>query len=205
VNEPGPTIAPGELGALTALVRARARAGDWWVLAGSLPPGTPETFYVDLIAIIRAAGAHTLLDTSGGALLHGCAARPTVVKPNSSEAAQLTGLPVDTPAQALAAARALDGIPYVAISMGAIGALLAEGGRGWLAAPPVIDERNPTGAGDSFVGGLVWGLTGGGALDALRWAVACGAATASRDGTAVGTREQVERLAAEVRIEEIGP
>ena len=203
VNEPGPTIAPGEQDALAAQVRERARAGDWWVLAGSLPPGVPETYYADLIATIKAAGAHVLLDTSGVALVHGCAARPTLVKPNTTEASELTGRPVTNPSEALAAAQALAGIPYVAISMGADGALLAENGCGWLATPPQIQERNPIGAGDSFVGGMVWGLSQGDALSALRWGVACGAATASHDGTVVGTREEVEQLAEKVQIREI--
>jgi len=61
VNEPGPTIAEDERAALAAQVRARARGGDWWVLAGSLPPGVAPAFYADLIHDIQAAGARVLL------------------------------------------------------------------------------------------------------------------------------------------------
>ncbi len=79
--------------------------------------------------------------------------------------------------------------------------LLSDTG-GWIAAPPKIEERNPIGAGDSMVGGLVWGLHRGLAMEeALRWGIACGAATASLSGTAVGTRPLVEKLVAEVNIE----
>lgn len=203
VNEAGPTISADELAALMERVRARVQAGDWWVLAGSLPPGVPATSYGDLIGIIQAAGAHAVLDTSGAALRHGCAQHPTLVKPNAVEVSQLVGKPVSTPAEVLAAANSLEGIPYVSISMGAAGALLTHKGRGWLAAPPSIHERNPIGAGDSMVGGMVWGLSQGDALGALRWGVACGAATASSDGTAVGTRAEVERLAQQVEIREL--
>lgn len=200
VNEAGPTIAPGEQAALLERVRAWARRGDWWVLAGSLPPGVPEGLYAELIGALRAAGALVALDTSGPPLRHGCAAGPTLVKPNALEAAELTGRPVGTPEEALAAARALDGVPYVAISLGAAGALLAHDGRGWLATPPPIRERNPVGAGDSLVAGMVWGLSRGDPLEALRWGVACGAAAAARDGTAVGTRDEVEALARQVQV-----
>lgn len=203
VNEAGPPIAPEEQSALLARVRQLARAGDWWVLAGSLPPGVAPTIYAELIRDIQAAGAHVLLDTSGAALRAGSAARPFLIKPNADEASQLTGMPAATPAQALAAAGALRDIAYVAISLGSAGAIMAHGGRGWIASPPQIQEQNPIGAGDSMVAGLVWGLSQGDALAALRWGVACGAATASRAGTSVGTREQVLELAEHVQIREI--
>jgi 1-phosphofructokinase family hexose kinase len=204
VNEPGPAIDPAELAALRARVRELARPGDWWVLAGSLPPGVPDSLYADLIGDLSAAGAHTALDSSGEALRQGCAARPTLVKPNAHEAAQLTGRPVAGVGEALAAADALDGVAYVAISLGAAGALLCHAGRGWLAVPPAIREQNPIGAGDSMLAGLVWGLSRGDAPHALRWGVACGAATASRAGTAVGEADEVARLAPLVRIREMG-
>jgi 1-phosphofructokinase family hexose kinase len=203
VNEAGPIIAPAEQAALVARVRELARPGDWWVLAGSLPPGVNPSIYADLIDIIQTASAHVLLDSSGLPLRHGCAARPFLIKPNAAEASQLTGRPVNSPAEALAAAPALEGVSHVVISLGSAGALWATAERGWLATPPQIHERNPIGAGDSLVGGLVWALSQGWSpADALRWAVACGAATASCDGTAVGTREDVARLAEQVIVRE---
>lgn len=201
VNEPGPAIAESERAALVERIRALARPGDWWVLAGSLPPGLSAGLYADLIDIINRADARVLLDTSGEPLRLGCAARPFLIKPNGYEASQLTGRPVGTPAEALAAARALVGVEQVVISLGAAGALLVAGGRGWLGTPPAIEQRNPIGAGDSLVAGLAWGLSQHHAPEeVLRWAVACGAATAACDGTAVGTRDAVARLAAQVTL-----
>ncbi len=203
VNEPGPAVSGDELDLLRALVRRRARLGDWWVLAGSLPPGAPDGFYADLIGDIHAAGAWAALDTSGAALRHGCAARPALVKPNADEAAELTGRPVRTPGEALAAARALDGVAYAAVSLGAAGALLAHAGRAWHADPPAIRERSAIGAGDSLLAGLIKGLAQDDPEAALRWGVACGAATAARPGTAIGSREEVVRLAREVVVREL--
>jgi 1-phosphofructokinase family hexose kinase len=201
VNEAGPTITADEQAALVKQVRGRAQRGDWWVLAGSLPLGVVPTLYADLIHDIQAAGARTLLDTSGAALRHGCAAQPFLAKPNAIEASELTGLPVASVDEALAAAKAMQGIPHVAISMGAAGALLVHAGRGWLATPPAIRERNPIGAGDALVAGLTWGLSEGQALpDAIRWGVACGAAAASHAGTAAGTYDEVARLAELVEV-----
>ena len=203
-NEPGPTIAAELLQALVDKIQSLAQSGDWWVLAGSLPPGVPETIYADLIAIIQGQGGKVILDTSGKSLALGCQAGPYLVKPNAYEAAMLTGLPVETWEQIVRAGQAVGvaGATNVVISLGKDGAMLLSDTGGWIAAPPKIEERNPIGAGDSMVGGLVWGLHRGLAMEeALRWGIACGAATASLSGTAVGTRPLVEKLVAEVNIE----
>jgi 1-phosphofructokinase family hexose kinase len=204
VNEPGPTITADEQAALRTQVRERARRGDWWVLAGSLPPGVAPTFYADLIRDIQATGARVLLDTSGAALRHGCAVQPFLAKPNAAEAGELIGLPVMSIKQAVAVAEALPGIPNLVISMGASGALLVQAGRGWFATPPAIQQRNPIGAGDSLVAGLVWGLSQGyPPAETLRWGVACGAATAAHAGTAVGTYAEVAEIARQIEIREV--
>jgi 1-phosphofructokinase family hexose kinase len=205
VNEPGPTITAVAQDALLEKVGRRAAAGDWWVLAGSLPPGVPATIYADLTAVIQNAGARVILDSSGEALRHGCAARPFLVKPNEVEVGQLTGLPVGSPEEVVAAARAVHGlgVTAVVVSLGKRGALLVAGEQVWQAAPPTIRERNPIGAGDSMVGGLVWALSQDLPLpDALRWGMACGAATAAREGTAVGDLSKVQSLATQVQLRE---
>lgn len=203
VNEPGPTISTAEQMALVQKVRQLAQSGDWWVLAGSLPPDVPSSIYMQLIGDIQAAGARVILDTSGAALHDGCQARPFLAKPNEIEAHKLTGLPVNTTFEIATVAQAIQhtGVANVVISLGKKGALLADEQQVWLAASPSIIEKNPIGAGDSMVGGLVWGLNEGMSLsESLRWGIACGAATASMDGTAVGTRPLVESLAAQTRL-----
>jgi 1-phosphofructokinase family hexose kinase len=206
-NEPGPTISPESQEQLLEKIRGLAKQGDWWVLAGSLPPGVPDTIYARMVEILREQGAKAILDTSGSALMHGCKAGPYLVKPNATEAHQLTGLPVGTPAEIAAAAAAILGLgpEHIVTSLGKDGAMFLEGGQAWIAKSPKIEERNPIGAGDSMVGGLVWGLQQNlGLMEALRWGVACGAATASLSGTAVGTREMVTAVHAQVNIEPAG-
>lgn len=203
VNEPGPTIAAANQEKLLAQIQRLAQPGDWWVLAGSLPPGVPATMVAAIIAVLHEAGAKAILDTSGAALKAGCGARPFLAKPNDVEAGQLTGRPVQNQAQIAAAAQAVQaaGVTNVVISLGKDGALLADGRQTVFAASPAIEERNPIGAGDSMVGGLVWGLSQGQEVaEALRWGIACGAATASMSGTAVGSRELVELLVQQVKM-----
>ncbi len=204
VNEPGPQTSENELAALLTRIEGLAQAEDWWVLAGSLPPGAPPSTYADLTRILERHGAHVILDTSGEALEQGCRAAPELVKPNAYEASLLTGLPVESLAQIAAAGQAIQqmGPTCLVISLGKDGALLLQPGQAWLAHSPQIEERNPIGAGDSMVGGLVWGFAQGlEACEALRWGIACGAATASLSGTAVGTRSLVESLLARTWVE----
>jgi len=206
VNEAGPTISVAEQQALMVKIRALVKAGDWWVLAGSLPPGVPGTAYAKIIQIVLNAGAYAILDSSGEALRLGCAARPTLVKPNASEASILTNRVVTTTDQIAAAAEAIrvTGAGNVIISLGEEGALLASAAGYWQAISPAIHERNPIGAGDSMVGGLVWAMSQNAPPDeVLRWGVACGAATAATGGTGLGALEEIAALVEKVEIRAI--
>ncbi len=206
VNEPGPNITEADLAQLANKIGDRVKAGDWWVLAGSLPPGVPPIYYTELIEIIQSAGAKVFLDTSDEALRQNCAAKPQLVKPNDEEAQSLTGLPVSTPAEIAAVGKAIAamGPGSVIISLGKEGAILVDSDKAWLAASPKIVAANPIGAGDSMVAGVVWGLSQGDSMqDALCKGIACGAATASQKGTTVGTHEQVTELLAQVHLREV--
>jgi 1-phosphofructokinase family hexose kinase len=203
VNEAGPTITAAEQANLLQKIRGLAQAGDWWVLSGSLPPGLAATIYADIIHLVQAAGAQALLDTSGLPLRYGCQAEPFLAKPNAVEAGELTGTPVASLQQARAALAPIHalGARHILLSLGKSGALLSTGEQAWLAEPPPIKERNSIGAGDSSLAGLVWGLSHHLAWpEILRWSVACGAATASLDGTAVGSKALVEQLAGQVEV-----
>ena len=204
VNEKGPLVDEGKQTELLEKIEAIAQAGDWWVLAGSLPPGIDEAFYARIIKALNDRGAIAVLDTTGEALRLGCIEKPFLIKPNGEETQALTGMPVDTPAQVALAAVELRnmGAQNVVISLGKSGALLQTPETTWLVHPPAIKEKNPIGAGDAMVGGLVWALAQNIQLDeALSWGVASGAAAASLSGTDVGSLEQITELKSQVQIE----
>ena len=206
VNEKGPLVNQAKQQELLEKIDSLAKPGDWWVLAGSLPPGVTDDFYARVVNVLNKHGAHAILDTSGESLKLGCAEKPYLVKPNAEEAHVLTGLPMDTPSEIAAAAAEIRrlGAQNVVVSMGKAGALLHVAEGTWLTHTPQIKEKNPIGAGDSMVGGLVWALTQGIALkESLGWGVASGAATASLPGTEVGSRLLIEELVAQVRYERL--
>jgi 1-phosphofructokinase family hexose kinase len=197
VNEAGATIRPEEQTALLKKVTARARAGDYWVFSGALPPGLPPDFYTTLINMVQRKGSRAVLDASGEAFRLGCVAQPYLIKPNEVEAEQVSGITVRTIQDARRAAAyflAL-GMQVVALSRGAQGLLLSwKGGNAQANAPKVL-LKNTVGAGDALLGGLVWALEGGKSLeDAARWGVACGSAAAALEGTNFATLAEVEKL-----------
>jgi 1-phosphofructokinase family hexose kinase len=205
-NEKGPEVPPAKQQELLDKIAAQAQRGDWWALAGSLPPGVAADFYARIISLLNRQGAQAILDASGEPLRLGCTEKPYLVKPNAEEARALTGQPMDTPAEIADGAAEIRklGAQNVAVSMGRAGALLQAPDGAWLAHSPPIIEQNPIGAGDSLVGGLVWALTQGIPLkEALGWGVASGAASASLPGTEVGSRALIETLLARVRFEQL--
>lgn len=206
VNEKGPPVEDASQAALLDRLDALAQPGDWWVLAGSLPPGISADFYARILGVLNRHQSMAVLDTSDQPFVLGCAQRPYLVKPNAQEASAVTGLPVGTPHEAALAAGEIGkmGAQNVIISLGKAGALLRTAAGVWLAHSPPIEEKNPIGAGDSMLGGLVAALMRGASPDeALRWGVACGAATASLGGTEVGSRPLVESLLARVGCEQL--
>ena len=206
VNEPGPTISQDEVSNLMKKIESLIRPGDWWVLAGSLPMGVHPGIYRQLITIINAGGAKTILDASGQPLMMGCQAKPFLVKPNIYEAANLTSMPANTPEQVLEIASSIHGmgVENVIISSGRKKSLLSDGEGRWFGSPPPIDEINSIGAGDAMVAGIVWRLEKGDSIEnAFPWGIACGAAAASQPGTGMASRSQIEQLVQKTIVEEV--
>jgi ribokinase len=122
--------------------------------------------------------------------------RADVVVVNELEAAQLSGTPVSSPADALAAApRVLSlGPRAVVVTLGAQGAVVvSEELSAHVPAPPtkVIDT---TGAGDAFAGALAATLaTGHDLLEAARLGVVVGSATTEHVGATVVVPQKAPR------------
>ncbi len=207
VNEAGPTVRAEEVAAFLDRVRGRVAPGDIWVLSGSLPPGVPPNLYARLIDAVQAGGARALLDTSGEPLRLGCEAAPHLVKPNLAEAQEATGRAIAYDGGTLDAAGFFlrQGVELVALSLDADGLLLASAQGAILARPPRVRVCNPVGAGDALLAGIAWALERGGPLEEMaRWGVACGTASAAREGVGVIVRAEVEALYEGVRVERVG-
>ncbi|MFK7800109.1 MAG: 1-phosphofructokinase family hexose kinase [Anaerolineae bacterium] len=200
VNEAGPEISPEAQTELLNRIDELAKAEDWWVLAGSLPPGVPDNFYGTIIDRLKERGAYVFLDTSRTALSSALHHFPDWIKPNLQEAHEISGF--DDPVRAVGWFQSL-WIKNTAITLGRDGVFLSADESEWQIQSPEIVEANPIGAGDAFVGGTVYGLVQKlSPLDSVCWGVACGAMAASLPGTGFGTRPEIEKLLADVVVRE---
>jgi 1-phosphofructokinase len=155
INFPGAEPLPSDLTALRATIDQID--AEWFVIAGSLPPGVQTTIYRDLTESLKARGRKVALDTSGETLNHAVEAAPALIKPNIHELEGLVGRPLSSRDAVVAAANELvtRGIEMVVVSMGHEGACFV-GAEGILfATPPEIEVRSTVGAGDAMVAGVV--------------------------------------------------
>ena len=151
------------------------------------------------VRIARQAGVKVILNPAPGRKLDAALLRMVdVLTPNETEAQIITGLPVESPAQAEAAARSL-----LAAGVGAV--VITLGGKGALAVTPDSVQHVPgrpvqvvdtTGAGDAFSGALAVALAEGQALvPAVAFANAAAALQVTRFGTAPAMPYREEVLA----------
>ncbi|MCJ7798230.1 MAG: 1-phosphofructokinase family hexose kinase, partial [Polaromonas sp.] len=201
---PGPTLAPAEWQACLDRFADLDPPPRTLVASGSLPPGVPTDFYARLVRLARARGTRVVLDTSGPALGEALQEGVYLVKPSLRELRELTGQPLADEGQWRAAAQQLVAsgqAELVALSLGAQGALLVSAAQSWRAPALALQVLSATGAGDSFVGAMVWALSReAGLAEALRYGVAAGSAALRSAGTGLCHKADVERLYAEVGL-----
>lgn len=196
---PGPTLQATEWQACLAALAARTPPPRWLIASGSLPPGTPDDFYAQLARSLLPLGVRAVIDTSGPPLAAALQAGVSLVKPSLRELRDVMQQPLEDAAHWCAAARSLvhsGAAETVALSVGEQGAVLATRAGVWQApALNVPATTGTTGAGDCFLAALVWALDRGDApAEALRWAVAAGAAALLHPGTTLARAADVQRL-----------
>lgn len=197
----GPDIAQKEMEPVVDIVARHA--GRYVVASGSLPASAGPDFYARLARAANANGARFVLDTSGPSL------RATLdeggvylVKPSQGELEELVGGELDDHGIREAAQWLVrrGAARMVAVSMGAQGALLASEEGVVCRRAPRVRIRSAIGAGDSFVGAMVWALSQGWEREkAFVLAIAAGAAAVLTPGTQLCRKEDVERLFAELQ------
>lgn len=202
---PGPHLTGAEQRRCVAAALGAAAPGGFIVVSGSLPPGVGPGFLTDLAHRAKAAGLRLVVDTSGAPLTAALNAGVWLAKPNLRELSDHLGRPLPDAGARLRACRDLiagGAATIVALSQGAEGALLVTQDDAWFAPALAIRPVSTVGAGDSFLGGLLWALQQNlPGAEALRYAMAAGAAALLSPGTELGSRASVLDLLAEVRPE----
>jgi 1-phosphofructokinase len=212
-NEPGPEILPGEWRELEQKLIRYGTKGNTIVLSGSLPAGLGRDTYRKLSTMLRRSGAAVFLDADGEALKYALEAGPNEVpdyiKPNRYELLQYFGVADDeqvaeTNLAELCRVLIGRGLRLIALSMGKDGAMFVNRDGVWRAPALPVELRSTVGAGDSMTGALVYGFEQGLPEEqcfALAMAASAGACTT--EGTNPPSRELVDKLLSQTRIERI--
>lgn len=204
INGVSPQISVDELKQLESKLE-QLQAGDFLVLAGSVPKTLPKIVYQRLMEQAAAKGAQVFIDTSGEALKSVIDLKPTLIKPNHHELAELFSTTISTKEEAIPYAKQLveKGIRYVLVSFAGDGAILATKDGVYFATVPEGKVVNSVGAGDSVVAGFIAALAEGQSIEnVFAFAVASGSATAFSQGFC--QRNNVLTLAKEVTITTMG-
>lgn len=177
-------------------------AGGWLVLSGSVPPGVDTAALAELLNASREAGLRIAVDSHGPALAALVdAVRPELVKVNRSEAAALLGLADDAPVDELGHGIRSRTRGLVVLTDGVAGSWAIDDTGAFRVMPDPVRGRYPVGSGDSFLAGLLVGLSRGDTLaESLRLAAASGSANAVRPGAAVFDLAEVDSARGRIAV-----
>jgi 1-phosphofructokinase family hexose kinase len=209
INEWGPEVTEEELEILREKLAYLAQRAEFIVLAGSLPRGVDPGFYGELVRDLNRGQLLAVVDSEGEPLRLAVEAEPYLVSPNLQEAEALVGHEfvddedltggLDEIAE-LGARNVL-----ITLQQGCF-ALLRED-RTELrvrAEGPRMEPVSGVGAGDTLLAGFLAARVGGKPFDeAVRAAVAAGAASVLEAGAGRFDPREASRLAPLVQLEHL--
>jgi tagatose 6-phosphate kinase len=195
-------VRPVDFKKFMAIVRRHIATCGAAVMSGTIASGGPATLYRDCVRLAEDAGAISVVDAQGAALIEALKAKPGLVKPNRPELAATAGRELKSEADVMRAMRELHerGAQRVIVTAGREPALAFDGKIFRRIITPRIPVVNPIGSGDAFTAGVVWRLLRGDDLgEACRWGAAAGAANALTPMPGDLNRKDVFRFVKEVQ------
>lgn len=202
INGRGPVISEEELVEFKKQFE-KLEKGDVVIFAGSLAPNLDDDFYAELIDVIREKGADFVIDTTGESLMKTLEKKPLVVKPNNHELADLFRVELKSMDDVAKYGRKLLelGAQHVLISMAGDGGMMITKDKVYRSYAPKGTVINSVGAGDSMIGGFTGTFARtGDVLEAFRYGLACGSATAFSEDLA--DKNKINEILPLIKIEE---
>jgi tagatose 6-phosphate kinase len=211
INEWGPKVTERELAMLLEKLQYLSRSADLIVLAGSLPRSVPEDWYALAARELGRRGVRVALDAEGEPLRLGLEAEPFLVSPNQREAEGIVGQELEDDDDFVMALDALAdlGARNVVITLenGAFARIREDRRvRRYRALAPHVEPVSTVGTGDVLLAQWVASrLEERGPEEALRLAVAAGAASCLEVGAGRFDPREAARLAGSVDVHELEP
>jgi tagatose 6-phosphate kinase len=178
-DEAGPTVRQQEWADFERHIDGLLTNAEMVVIAGSLPPGTPDQSLQNLCRCANQHGVPVILDARGAAMRAAQNQTPLVAKLNRFELEQTLGRDLTSEQDIIEAAGELrsEGAQNVLVTLGADGAIAVNDEGVWRVTHPPA-EGNPIGAGDAFSAALALALIDKKPFDeALRQGAACALAS----------------------------
>ena len=195
INGMGPNISKNDIEKLYEKLEA-LKAGDFVVLAGSIPNTLPDDIYETIMKDFKDKEINFVVDATKDLLLNVLKYKPFLIKPNHHELGEMFNVKLNSKDEIITYAKKLQeiGARNVIISMAGDGAILIEeNGEITISDTPKGTLVNSVGAGDSMVGGFLAGIAEKkNVKEAFKMGVATGSASAFSEGLA--TRDKVEEL-----------
>ena len=195
INGMGPDISKNDIEKLYEKLEA-LKAGDFVVLAGSIPNTLPDDIYETIMKDFKDKEINFVVDATKDLLLNVLKYKPFLIKPNHHELGEMFNVKLNSKDEIITYAKKLQeiGARNVIISMAGDGAIwIEENGEITISDTPKGTLVNSVGAGDSMVGGFLAGIAENKNIkEAFKIGVATGSASAFSEGLA--TRDKVEEL-----------
>ena len=211
INEWGPHVEPEELAMLLEKISYLARGADMVVFAGTLPRGVDDSFYAEAIRDLNRRNVPAVLDSEGPPLRLGVEAEAFLVTPNQREAEGLVGQEFgDDEDYTMALDRIADmGARNVLITSDtrSFGLFRADRKRtSFRADAPQVEPVSAVGSGDVLLAAFLAARLAEKPLEqALRAAVAAGAASTLEVGAGRFEPREASKLQSSVDVRELEP
>jgi 1-phosphofructokinase family hexose kinase len=211
INEWGPHVEPEELAMLLEKISYLARGADMVVFAGTLPRGVDDSFYAEAIRDLNRRNVPAVLDSEGPPLRLGVEAEAFLVTPNQREAEGLVGQEFgDDEDYTMALDRIADmGARNVLITSDtrSFGLFRADRKRtSFRADAPQVEPVSAVGSGDVLLAAFLAARLAEKPLEqALRAAVAAGAASTLEVGAGRFEPREASKLQSSVGVRELEP
>jgi 1-phosphofructokinase family hexose kinase len=193
-------LTASERAAFETAYREEAAATAVVILIGSLPPGTPADFYLNLL---KQTQGRAIIDARGPELLAALAARPFLVKPNREELTQTLGRQLIGEEGLRRAMREMNerGAEWIVVTDGSRAICASSEGKAYRIQPVALKVVNPIGCGDAMAAGIAWTIhQGKEPLEAIRFGVAAAASKVGQILPGVVDSDQVAKLVHSVEI-----
>ncbi|MCS7197346.1 MAG: 1-phosphofructokinase family hexose kinase [Candidatus Bipolaricaulota bacterium] len=206
ITEQGPTVSPEALKRFIVQYKRALSRARYVFLGGSLPPGVPVQFYQELTHLAHQHRVPVIVNAAGEALAHALTERPWLIKPDTRQHRNVSGVSLRTPQEIVSAGKAwiADGIGAVLVSHHITHDLLITREGVWDLEACDVRFKNLLGAEDALIAGTLSAIVQGASLlEATRFGMAAATASAESEELVVTDRTAIERVLPRIQIEQL--